>query len=195
MPRYWTACTRASPIPTIVKDRRSVSAEWTELQTGSRVLQLLTQGCYPRLRPTRLPPHNQDQDNHKPTVLVSARARDAPWPCNTAFPHAYRPWDHKHFPPSKSACQFLGHISSQHFLFPSIYEEVPTSKYKTRANGNRVRNKLTKSSAHPNSRLLGLREDGNVARGDWGIEGGMQYVGSQNCHNVRRLCCRTFNLR
>src|SRR6266702_4514525 len=35
----------------------------------------------------------------------------------------------------KSACQFLGNdISCRRFLFPSIYEEVPTSKYETWAN-------------------------------------------------------------
>src|SRR6266702_5963038 len=36
---------------------------------------------------------------------------------------------------------------------------------------------LSESPAHPDSRLLSLQEERNVARGDRGIENGMYYVG------------------
>src|SRR6266702_1899115 len=47
----------------------------------------------------------------------------------------HRPWHHKHHSPSK---------------------------YKTQANGNRARNGLIESSAHPDPRLLDLREEENI---------------------------------
>ncbi|SRR6266571_7638018 len=56
----------------------------------------------------------------------------------------HRPWHHKHHSPSN---------------------------YKTQANGNRARNRLIELSAHPDPRLLDLREEESVS--DGGIEDGM----------------------
>ena len=137
--RYSTcdAPTLASPIPTIVKDRCSTSAESTELQTFRRVLQVVTQAQL------AIPTSNQPDyylstktrtttDLRSSSTLVPVTTRGRAILCSPI----HRPWHHKHHSPSN---------------------------YKTQANGNRARKKLIKSSAHPDRRLLDLREEESVS--------------------------------
>ncbi|SRR6266571_5126414 len=141
-----------------------------------RVLHVLTQGCYSPLQPIRSvcrrfrPPrfvfaYHLSTKTKTTTDLRSWSALVPVTPHGCAILHS--PIHTVHGITNTSHPQICLSIprlrrSWQHFLFPSIYEEVPTSKYKSRANGNRARNRLAKSSAHPDSRL----EEGNVARGD-----------------------------